>query len=73
MVVNSPQPTVLCAITLFVLLSSLDDQDVPFLDFFVLSIVVLVVPTREFVGRGGLENLATGMAPGIGQRSEASE
>ena len=60
MVVNSPQPTVLCDITFFVLLSSLDDQDVPFLDFVVLSIVVLVVPTREFVGRGGLENLATG-------------
>ena len=60
MAVNSPQPTLLCVIILFVRLSSLDDQDVPFLDFFVLSIVIFVVPTREFVGRGGLENLATG-------------
>ena len=54
------QPTVFCVITLFVLLSSLDDQDVPLLDFVVLYIVLLVVPTRAFVERGGLENLATG-------------
>ena len=50
----------MCVITLFVLLSSLEDQDVPFLKFFVLSVVGLVVPTQTFVGRGGLENLATG-------------
>ena len=60
MEVNSPQPTVMCVITLFVLLSNLDDQDVPFLEFFVLSVVILVVPTRAFLGKGGLENLATG-------------
>ena len=52
MAVNSPQPTLLCVIILLVCLSSLDDQDIPFLDFFVLSVVVLVVPTRAFVGRG---------------------
>ena len=60
MTVNSLQPTVLCVFKLFVLLSSLDDQDVPFLNFVVLSIVVLVVPTRAFLGRVGLENLVTG-------------
>ena len=60
MAVNSLQPAVLCVFTLFVLLLSLNDQDAPFLEFVVLSIVVLVVPTRKFVGMGGLENLATG-------------
>ena len=63
MTVNSPQPTLLCVITLFVRLSILDDQDVPLLEFLyisILSIVVFVVPTRAFVGRGGWENLATG-------------
>ena len=59
MVVNSPQPTVLCVFKLFVFLSRLNDQDVPFSDFVVLSIFVLVVPHRAFVERGGLENLAT--------------
>ena len=59
MEVNSLQPTLLCVITLFIRLSSLDDQDVPFLDFFVLSVVDFVVPTRDSVGRGGLENLTT--------------
>ena len=60
MAFNSPQPTVFCVITLFVLLSRLDDQDVPFLEFVVLSIVILVMPTRAFVGKEGLEDLATG-------------
>ena len=60
MAVNSPQLTVLCVITLLVLLSRLDDQDAPFLEFVLLSIVVLGVPTQAFVGRGGLENLETG-------------
>ena len=60
MVVNSLQPTLLCVITLFVHLSILDNQDVPFLNFVVLSVAVFVVPTRAFVGRGGWENLTTG-------------
>ena len=47
MYVNSPQPTLLCVITLFVFLSSLYDQDVFSLDFVVLSVVVFVVPTGE--------------------------
>ena len=60
MAVNSLQPTELCVITLLVLLFILDDQDVPFLEFVLLSIVVLVFPTQAFLERGGLENLATG-------------
>ena len=74
MAVNSQQPTVFCDITLFVLLSSLNNQDAPFLDFFVLSIVILVFPTQEFFWGGGawrIWQLAT--EPGRGQRSEASE
>ena len=69
MAVNSPQPTLLCVITLFIRLSSLYDQDVLFLDFVVLSVVVFVVPTQEFVGRevGRIWRLAT--EPGRGQRS----
>ena len=50
MVINSPQPTLLCVITLFVCLSILYDQDFPFFNFVILSVVV-VVPTRAFVGR----------------------
>ena len=42
MSVNSLQPTILCVITLCVYLSSLYGQDVPFLDFFVLFVVVVV-------------------------------
>ena len=42
MAANSPQPTLFCVITLCVWLSSLYDQDVPFLDFVVLFIVVFV-------------------------------
>ena len=42
MAFNSSQPTLLCVITLCVCLSSLYDQDVPFLDFFVLFFVVVV-------------------------------
>ena len=41
MAVNSPQPTILCVITLCVFLSSLYDQYVPFLDFFVLFVVIV--------------------------------
>ena len=51
MAVNSPQPTLLCVITLCVCLSRLYDQDFPFLDFFVLSVVVVILPTRTFLGR----------------------
>ena len=66
MAVNSPQPTLLCIIVLFVRLSRLYDQDVPFLDFVVLSVVVFVLPTRVFVGRevGRIWRLAT--EPGRG-------
>ena len=74
MAVNSPQPTLLCVITLFVCLSCLYEQDSPFLNFVTLFVVVFVVPTRAFVGRevGRIWRLA--MEPGIGQRlSEASE
>ena len=42
MAVNSPQPTILCVITLCVFLSSLYDQDIPFLDFFVLFVIIVV-------------------------------
>ena len=51
MAINASQPTLLCVITLYVCLSNFCDQDVPFLDFFVLSVVIVVVPTQEFVGR----------------------
>ena len=50
MAVNSLQPTLLCVITFCVSLSSLYDQDIPFVEFVVLSVVV-VVPTQVFVGR----------------------
>ena len=68
MAVNLPQTTLLCVITLCVWLFSLYDQDLPFLDFVVLSVVVFVVPSREFVGRevGRIWRLAT--EPGRGQR-----
>ena len=68
MTVNSPQPTLLCVMILSVRLSGLDDQDVLFLEFFVLSVVVLVVLTQAFVGRGGLDNLAT--SHGTWERAE---
>ena len=42
MAVNSPQPTLLCVIILCVCLSSLYDQDVPFLNFAVLFVIVVV-------------------------------
>ena len=50
MVVNSLQPTVYFVITFFPLLSSLDDQDVPFLDFFVISIIILILPIYGICG-----------------------
>ena len=43
MAVNSPQPTLLCVITLCVCLSIIYNQDVPFLDFFVSFVVAVVV------------------------------
>ena len=43
MAVNSPQPTLLCVIIFCVFLSILYDQDVPFLDFVVLFVFVVVV------------------------------
>ena len=42
MAAKSPQPTILCVITLCVCLSSLYYQDVPFLDFVVLFVIVVV-------------------------------
>ena len=60
MAVNSTQPTLLFVIKLFICLSSLDNQDFPFIDFVILSVVVFVIPNREFVGRGGLDNFPTG-------------
>ena len=42
MAVNSPQPTLSCVISLCVCLYSLYDQDVSFIDFFVLFVVVVV-------------------------------
>ena len=68
MAVNSLQPTLLCVITFFVRLSILFDQYFPFLYLVILSIVVFVEPTREFVWRevGRIWRLAT--EPGIGQR-----
>ena len=45
MAVNSPEPTLLCIITLCVFLSSLYDQDVPFLELFVFFVVVVVAVT----------------------------
>ena len=78
MAVNSHQPTLLSVIILFVRLSRLYNQDVPVLDFVVLSVVVLVVPTQVFVVRevGRIWRLA--MEPGRGHKSlekysEASE
>ena len=52
MAVNSPQPTLLCVIIMCVFLSSLYYQYVPFLDFFILSSVIIVAPTRSALGRG---------------------
>ena len=52
MAVNSSQTTVYCVITFFPLLSSLDDQYVPFLDFFVISIIILVLPIHGICGDG---------------------
>ena len=43
MAVNSPQPTLLCVITLCVCLSSLYDQNFPSLDFVILFVVVVAV------------------------------
>ena len=40
--VKSPEPTLLCVITMCVWLSILYDQDVPSLDFFVFFVVVVV-------------------------------
>ena len=40
MAVNSPQPTLLCVITLSVCLSSLNDHNVPFLDFVVCYYII---------------------------------
>ena len=54
MAVNSPQPTVYFVITLFFLLSILDDQYFPFLDFVVLSIIILVLPILGIFGDGML-------------------
>ena len=72
MAVNSPQPTILCVITLCVCLYILYNQDVPFLKFVVLSVVVVVVPTRAFVERevGRIWQLAT--EPGRGRRRRRS-
>ena len=52
MAVNSLQPTLLCVIKLCVCLYSLYDQDIPFLEFFVLSVIVVVAPTQADLGRG---------------------
>ena len=68
MVVNSLQPIILCVITLYVYLSSLYDQNVPFLDFVVLSAVVFVVLTLAFVGKEVWRILLLAMVPGRGQR-----
>ena len=43
MAVNSPQPTLLCVITLCVCLYSLYDQNFPSLDFVILFVVVVAV------------------------------
>ena len=43
MYVISPEPNILCVITLCVCLCILYNQDVPFLEFFVLFVVVVVV------------------------------
>ena len=51
MEVNSPQPTLLCFIKLCDFLYRLYDQDVPFLDFVVISVVVVVTSTQEGLGR----------------------
>ena len=51
MAVNSPEPTLFCVITLFVWLSSLYDQDVPSLEFFVYFVVVVIV-AFIVVGKG---------------------
>ena len=55
--VKSPQPTLLCVITLYVCLSSLNDQDVPFLEFVVLFaasvvVVVVIVVGNQLLGMG---------------------
>ena len=55
--INSPEPTLFCVITLFVWLSSLYDQDVPTLEFFVFVIVVIaafIVVANRFSVRDGL-------------------
>ena len=72
MAVNSPQHTLLCVIKLFACLSSLYEQDIPFLDFVVLSVVIFFVSTRAFVGRevGIIWRLY--MEPGRGQRRRRS-
>ena len=53
MAVNSPKPTLLCVIKLCVCLSSLYNQDIPFLDFVVLFVfivtAVIVVSNHIFV------------------------
>ena len=54
MAVKSSQPTVYCVITLFFLLSILENQSVPFLDFFVLSIIILILPILGICGDGML-------------------
>ena len=54
MAVNSLEPTLFCVITLCVCLSSLYDQDVPFLDFVILPVdvvVALIVVGNHLPGR----------------------
>ena len=69
MTVNSLQPTLLCVIALFVCLSSLYDQDVPLLEVVILSVIIFVVPNREYVGMevGRIWRLA--MEPRRGKRN----
>ena len=71
MAVNSPQPTLYCVITVCACLFRLYDQDFPFLDFVVLSIIA-VMPTWSFLGRevGRIWRLAT--EPKRGQRRQRS-
>ena len=56
MALNSLQPTLLCVIILCVFLSSLYNQDVPFLDFVVLFVVVaaLIVIGSHLLGMNWL-------------------
>ena len=53
MAFKSPQPTVYCVITFF-LLSSLNNQYASFLDFFVIYIIILVFPIHGICGNGML-------------------